>query len=400
MPGFCERPTVMHFQPSPADVEFLAAVRDFLERHWPPAVRQARALLPAPGRAPAPAESAWFDALAARGWSVPHWPRQHGGTGWPASRRYLWARELAGADAPELDHDSVHRVGPLICALGTAQQHRQWLPAIREARARCCLAWAEPEAGSDLSAVVTRAARSAGGYRIDGIKTWVAGAQHAHGLLCLARTSDRPGRSGLSLFLLETSAPGVRVTPVTTLDGTPGVATVAFEGVWVPQESMLGPRDLAFEALERLDHLGRDRWLAPRLAVHLSRLKARAAALGADEDFDRKRALLEIDVAALEGLELRVLARADDGAMPPAMTAVLRVRQAHAAQRLGELATELLGYYALPFPDALLIDNEGPIGHDYALSEITDMLRGRSWSIDDGTTEIHKNTIARTILGF
>jgi alkylation response protein AidB-like acyl-CoA dehydrogenase len=405
MPWFCERPSVMHLQPSPADVEFLAAIRNFLERYWPPAVRQPRPLLATPAHTPSLAEAVWFDALAAKGWSVPHWPPEHGGTGWPPSRRYLWARELAAADAPELDPVSAQRVGPLICALGTAQQHRQWLPAIREARARCCLGWAEPEAGSDPAGVATRAESSAGGYRINGIKTWVAGAQYAHGLLCLARTSDRSGHSGLSLFLVETSASGVDVAPVTTLDGVAGMATVTLDDVWVPQGALLGPRDGALEALASVDRKLPGRWLAPRLGVHLSRLKSRAAALGSvDADVDRKLALLEIDVAALEGLELRVLAQPDYGGKAlgarSAMTSALRLRQADAAQRLGELAVEMLGYYALPYPDALLIDNEGPIGHDYAVSEIIGMLRGRSWSIDDGTTEIHKNTIARTIFGF
>jgi alkylation response protein AidB-like acyl-CoA dehydrogenase len=397
MPESRNPSVAMHLDLSDADAEFLADVRAFITRHWPPSVRRPRPVT-APDGVPGPAENAWFRALAARGWAVPHWPPEHGGTCWPAARRYLWARETALAEAPDLDPCGVQLVGPLICALGSIQQQRRWLPGIREARARWCLAWSEPEAGSDLSRVATRAEPSAAGYRLTGMKSWVAGARHAGAMLCLARTGGAPEPAGLSLFLLDVSLPGVRVEPIVTLDGSAGLANVDLDGVDVPAAALLGPRDGALEVLARLDQLGpAEPVLAPRLQVHVERLKSRAAG---DQDLARQAAALEVEVAGLEALELRILSQQDEGRRVPALVAMRRLRQVRVVQRLGELQVAALGHYALPFPDVLLIDNEGPIGHDYALVELADMLRGRSWSIDGGTSELHKNRIAGTILGF
>lgn len=400
------------------DVGFLDDVRAAIRLHWPPAVRRPRALLAGHEEVESAAAQAWFAALVARGWSVPHWPREHGGTGWSAARRYLWARETALAEVPELDPCGVDLVGPLLWTLGSAAQQRHLLAAIREARVRCCCGWAEPDAGSDLSRVATRAVRVGGHYRLDGTKLWVAGAARAEWMLCLARTSEEPGdpERGLSLFLVDMSLPGLQLASTTTLDGSQDLASVTLDAVRVPDSALLGPPGGALAALAGLDHAGSiGRVLAIRLQVHAERLKtlaretpAGATALADDGDFSRKMAALEVAVAALEGLELRALAEqeravASPGVVPgrsPAMASMLRIRRAAAAQRLGELYVEALGYYGLPFPDALLIDNEGPIGHDYALSEMRDMLRGRSWSIDGGTSETHKNRIARTILGF
>jgi acyl-CoA dehydrogenase len=201
----------MHLELSAADADFLAEIRRFIDRHWPPELRRPRPLASFAEPPPDAAERAWFAALVERGWSVPHWPTDHGGTGWSAARRYLWARETAVAETPALDPCGVRLVGPLVCALGTADQQRQWLPPIRQAQVRCCLGWAEAGAGSDLGAVATRAESTGAGYRLCGSKSWVTGARHAHWMLCLARTGDAPDEQALFLFALD--LPGVRVLP-------------------------------------------------------------------------------------------------------------------------------------------------------------------------------------------
>jgi hypothetical protein len=221
-------------------------------------------------------------------------------------------------------------------------------------------------------------------------------------MLCLARTGDGPDQR--ALFLVPLDLPGVKVHPVTALDGSDGwLASLTLTGVGIPADALLGPAADGLPAGRLLDRLHpAEPLLAPRLRVHLARLNARLQAPDADDDLAglrRQVAELEVDIAGLEALELRALAgETADG--PPALAALLPLKQAAAAQRLGELQVASLGYYALPFPDALRIDNEGPIGHHYALSELADMLRGRSWSIDGDAGEIHKNQIARTILGF
>ena len=114
-------------------------------------------------------------------------------------------------------------------------------------------------------------------------------------------------------------------------------------------------------------------------------------------DFRRKVAEVEVELAGLEALELRVLSGAATDRETERRAAVLKLRGTEVGQRISELLVEAFGYYGLPFPDALLIDNEGAIGHDYALRALQAMLSSRSWSVSGGTSEIQKNRIARAL---
>jgi alkylation response protein AidB-like acyl-CoA dehydrogenase len=113
---------------------------------------------------------------------------------------------------------------------------------------------------------------------------------------------------------------------------------------------------------------------------------------------------LEIELLGLEALELRALAAAAAGQAPGPESSILKIKGTEIGQRIGELIVEAFGYYALPYPDELLIDNEGAIGHDYALAAMQGLLFSRSWSIygganDAGATEVQKNIIAKSVLG-
>ncbi len=398
----------MNLALSDEDQAFLQQIRAFIDRNWPPSARNPRGSASERPEQTGPEEIAWFHALVARGWSVPGWPVAQGGTGWTPVQRYLWDRETAYAETPRMDVFGVNLLGPLLCARGSAEQQDRFLPPIREARVRWCQGFSEPGAGSDLTSLVTRAARRGDSYLVNGCKTWVSDAHRADWMFCLVRTAagSAPPQEGISLLLIDMTTSGIEVTPIRMLGDQHGVSTVTLTDVRVPVANLLGRENEGWdcaEALLDLEPVGVAR--VAQSQVELGRLKAFAEAcmeeggsLLESPEFSRKVAEVEVELAGLEALELRVLSRAAADDVTERQAAVLKLRGTEVGQRISELLVEAFGYYGVPFPDALLIDNEGAIGHDYALPALQAMLSSRSWSLSGGTSEIQKNRIARALL--
>jgi alkylation response protein AidB-like acyl-CoA dehydrogenase len=244
-------------------------------------------------------------------------------------------------------------------------------------------------------------------------------------LLLLARTgaaAAEPERA-LSLFVVDLEAPGVTVTPVTLLDGRTRVYRVALADVRVPATHRLGAAGGGLAAVQTLAEAA-EREFEPaaglaRLAAGLSaaaqELPGDAAERLADEPgFAGRLAELGVELAGLEALEWRWLAQevgAISRSRPPVdrdleiaptvrgrdleiAPTVLRLRRTAITQRIGALFGEAFGYYSLPYPDPVTIDNEGPIGHHYALAALQGMLAGRLLPIDGGTSEMYRDRIA------
>jgi alkylation response protein AidB-like acyl-CoA dehydrogenase len=375
------------------EAAFLAEVRGFLAEHWP---HEAGGAGPRQREA---AERRWFEALSARGWVVPHWPAAHGGTGWTARQRYLWEREAARVHAPEWDPAGTRVVGPLLCAAGSREQQRGHLPGIRAARVRWCLGLgAEPGVGAPVVATPV-----AGGYRLAGVQPWVDGASTADWLLCLAAVAaggagGHPASLSASLFVVDLHGAGVEVVPRDTWHGDGRLASVRFHDLRVPAAARVGAPGSAADWLGRLEDLpGAQRMDAFRLLARVQRLQAvlRASGTSEDELADLRRRLddLQVELAGLEGLEARLLTGDGDGR---ALAQVVALRRQALERRLGELFVDALGYHALPFPDARLIDNEGPIGHHDALAAVREMLRAEAASAAaDSLTR--KDRIARML---
>ena len=392
---------------SDEDQAFLEEILAFIDRHWPPSARRPPGVVAVHPEQRQPEEAGWLDALVARGWSVPHWPVSQGGTGWTPVQRYLWDRETAYAETPRMDFFGATLLGPLLCAWGSAEQQGRFLPPIREARVRWCQGFSEPGAGSDLASLSTRALRRGDKYVVSGSKTWVSGAHLADWMFCLVRTDEEIARpqEGISFLLIDMKSVGIEVAPIRTLGDQHRVNRVTLTDVEVPVANLLGQENDGWTCAKTL--LDLERVGVARVAqsqVELGRLKAFAGTVTQDggtlqesPDFRRKVAEVEIDLAGLEALELRVLGQAGSGELAGSQGSVLRLRGAEIGQRINELFVEALGYYGLPYPDALLIDNEGAIGHDYALPALQGMLSSRSWSVSGGTSEIHKNSIARAL---
>jgi len=199
-----------------------------------------------------PACDAWLSGwdesfsrrLAERGWVGMTIPREYGGHGRSALERYVVVEELLAAGAPVAAHwVSDRQVGPNLLRYGSEPLKRRYLPAIAQGACYFAIGLSEPDAGSDLAAVRTTGTRADGGWTVSGTKIWTSGAHRAHALIALLRTGPPDGRKrhvGLSQLLIELEQPGVTIRPIISMTGEHHFNEVVFDGVFVPDEQVVG----------------------------------------------------------------------------------------------------------------------------------------------------------------
>ena len=352
----------------------------------------------------------WQDILAEKGWLVHSWPEEYGGTGWSPVRHYIFEEEMARANAPRIVPFGPKMVGPVICAFGTDAQKAKYLPDIAGNRTWWCQGYSEPDAGSDLASLRTRAIRDGDHYVVNGAKTWTTGAHWADMMFCLVRTDTgvKP-QEGISFVLVDMRDPGVEVRPIVTIDGGREINTVHLTDVKVPVEDRVGEENRGWTCAKFL--LGHERFGIARLAESKARLSylkeiARRHRVGGtlladDADFMHRVAETEIELAALEFTELRALMDAERGKAPGVEANMLKVRGTEVQQKLSELLMKAMGYYALPHvPEAMEYGwNEAPVGPGHVAGPAAAYFDTRKTSIYGGTNEIQRNIIAKAVLG-
>jgi alkylation response protein AidB-like acyl-CoA dehydrogenase len=228
--------------------------------------------------------------LGTRGWLGMTLPTEYGGHGRGALDRYVVTEELLAAGAPVAAHWVADRqIGPSLLRFGTEEQKRRYLPRIAAGECYFGIGMSEPDSGSDLASVRTKATQVDGGWRLDGTKVWTSGAHHAHAFFVLARSSPVEGgdrHAGLSQFIVELDSPGVHINPIRLLTGAHHFNEVVLDGVFVPDELVLGEigagwyqvtSELAFE------RSGPERFLStfPLLAALVGELSRSPESLGA-----------------------------------------------------------------------------------------------------------------------
>jgi pimeloyl-CoA dehydrogenase large subunit len=355
---------------------------------------------------------AWQRILNAKGWAVPDWPVEWGGTGWSAVKRYIFLEELQQAPAPQPLQFGVNMVGPVIIAFGSEAQKRHYLPRIRNIEDWWCQGFSEPGAGSDLASLKTSARREGERYIVNGQKTWTTLAQHADLIFCLVRTDPAAAKrqEGISFLLIDMRSKGVTVRPIQTFDGGVEVNEVFFDEVEVPVENRVGEENKGWDYAKYL--LGHERTNIARVGVskqRVRRLKELAALEPAgggrpmlgNRHFAAKIAALEIELKALEMTQLRVLAseRGGRGDKPDPASSILKLKGSEIQQTVAELLMEVIGPYAMPAPVAVEGSNEPSIGPDYAAGLASTYFNWRKISIYGGSNEIQRNIIAKAVLG-
>ncbi|WP_345245559.1 acyl-CoA dehydrogenase family protein [Pigmentiphaga soli] len=213
-------------------------------------------------------DPAFSRKVAARGWIGMTWPARYGGRERSFLERYVVAEELLSAGAPVRAHWLADRqIGPLLLAVGTEAQKRTWLPRIAAGECYFCVGLSEPDSGSDLSSIRTRAVKVEGGWRVTGTKVWTSYAHMAHMMNLFARTSPRSEENrhaGVTQFLVDLKTPGVTIRPIHNLAGDHDFNEVIFDDVLLPEDAVIGKLDGAWSQVTgELAHerSGSERWL-------------------------------------------------------------------------------------------------------------------------------------------
>ncbi|MGJ7566410.1 acyl-CoA dehydrogenase family protein [Variovorax sp. GB1R11] len=188
-------------------------------------------------------DAAFSRRLAQRGWVGITLPASYGGAGLDAFRRFVLVEEMLAAGAPVAAHWIADRQsGPLINKFGTEAQKDFYLPRICRGEAFFCIGMSEPNAGSDLASVRTRATRVEGGWRLTGRKIWTTNAQRSHFMIALVRTSGAPEdrQGGLSQLIVDLSLPGIQIRPIVDLTGDAHFSEVSFDDVFLKEDALIG----------------------------------------------------------------------------------------------------------------------------------------------------------------
>jgi alkylation response protein AidB-like acyl-CoA dehydrogenase len=349
---------------------------------------------------------AWHKLLYKKGWVAPLWPKEYGGTGWNVTQRYIFNEECANAETPTTLPFGLNMVAPVIFTYGNDEQKKKFLPRILSGEDWWCQGYSEPGAGSDLASLRTKAVREGDYYIVNGQKTWTTLAQFADWIFCLVRTNpDVKQQEGITFLLIDMKSPGITVKPIIVLDGAREVNEVFFDNVKVPVANRVGEENKGWTYAKFLlvnERSGIAGVARSKKAVERLKDIARAELLDGkplidDEEYSRKIADLEIDLAALEYTELRTLAAESKGQMAGPESSILKIRGTEIQQRITELTVEAIGYYA--YPNARALGSNEFIGPDYALGQAGRYFNVRKASIYGGSNEIQRNIIAKAVLG-
>ena len=401
----------MDMQFSDEDLAFREEVRAFLRDELPDRLKDGARKTPGVFVEP-DIGMEWHRILAKKGWVAPLWPKEHGGTGWTPTQKFIFEKECALAGAPGISILGLRLVGPVIAEFGTDEQRERFLPRILSGEDYWCQGYSEPGSGSDLASLSTTARLEGDEYIVNGSKIWTTHAHHADWIFALVRT-DNTGKKqqGITFLLIPMDQPGIEVSPIHSMSGDHEVNQVFFTDARTSVNNRIGEEGQGWTIAKfLLENERGGSCYAPRLLKSIEHLQQMAedqpsGVNGAMSHDARWRGRLErarLDAEALEVTELRILAELAKGRSPGPQTSLCKLLGSNIGQKVDTLRLELLGYDAMQLPmDRPLYGNEAPeaIGSQEAQVALGGYLNNRAATIFGGSDEVQKNIIAKTVLG-
>lgn len=335
-------------------------------------------------------QRSWQKQLHEAGWAGVAWPKAYGGRGASLIEQAIFSSEMARARAPRPANIlGLVMGGPVVMAHGSEEQKERFLEPILSAEEIWCQGFSEPESGSDLASLKTKAVKEDGGWRATGQKVWTTLAHTAKWCMLVARTdSEVPKHKGLTYFICDMEQDGVEVRPLVQITGEAEFNEVFFEDAYIPDENVIGGVGngwmVAITTLMN-ERAGIGAASAVGLANDLESLIELIAerGLGSDPLIRQEVARLKIGAEALRLGSMRALSQQMKTGIPGPEGSVAKWEWGALNQRLTELATDVLG----------------PAGLDPGEEWTYKLLRSRANSIEGGTTEVLKNIIAERVLG-
>jgi alkylation response protein AidB-like acyl-CoA dehydrogenase len=342
----------------------------------------------------------WHKKMHAAGWVGVSWPREYGGRGATLEQQVVYAEELARSNAPGLVNGiGIGLVGPTLIHWGTEEQKQRYIPKILSAEEIWCQGYSEPNAGSDVASLHTRAVDEGDYFVVNGQKVWTSGAHRADWCILLTRTDpEAPKHKGISYLLTDMHSPGITVRPLVQITGERGFNEVFFEDVRIPKRNLVGPKNQGWQVavttlmFERTGMAGRDfAGQVTELAKLATRLERNKATAWEDSSVRQAIAGFACEAAALRYSNLRQLTRRLKGLPPGPEGSASKLITSELNLRMTKFAMELLGPYAqIQTKSAYAVD------HGKWLYR---MLAARMLTIAGGTSEIQHNIIGERVLG-
>ena len=374
----------------------------WLDANFPKALAGKGHLAMAERSSPGADLAAWKQAIGAKGWATPTWPTQYGGGGLSAQKARVLAQEMskAGAFNPLMFGMGVTMIGPTILDYGTEAQKAKHIPPIVRGEVQWCVGYSEPNAGSDLASLQTKAVDNGDGWSITGQKTWTSGAQYSEWCGLLVRTDPSAKKhDGISFMLVDMHQPGIETRPIALIAGASPFCETFFTDAVAPRDALLGQINVGWTVGKRLlQHERASQTGAPMggRSMPLSQIAKRYVAVDADgriEDPDLRSRLVRHEMdARTHGLTLaRVMAESKEANGATNGASVLKNSATCVAQSRAELTREIMGGQGL-----------GWAGDDFTREEIETVrgwLSGKAMSIYGGSSEIQNNIISKRILG-
>lgn len=329
----------------------------------------------------------WERVLHRGGWAVPTWPAEYGGRGADAVERVIFTEETARFDAPEgLNRLGKRLVAPVLWQYGTPEQ-KAHLPLIASGEEIWCQGFSEPDAGSDLVGIRTRAVRDGDDWVVTGRKIWTSFAQFADWVMLLVRTGDADSRAdGISVLLVDLRSPGIEIRPIQTMSGRDEFNEVTFDGVRVPGSHLVGEVDKGWEIVRSVlqDERGAEYCLARYQDIRRIVTDVVAAVRAAPHPSASHLARLGADYARVYGIQVFASDLLERGtAAPEGFESMLKLYTTETWRTLGDDQVRVWG-------DQYFDAGPAERWHDQAES--------RHYTISAGTSEIQRNLIASRIL--
>jgi alkylation response protein AidB-like acyl-CoA dehydrogenase len=340
----------------------------------------------------------WFERMRDKGWIVPHWPKEYGGGGLDGEQAKIVRQEMTAIGArPPLVSFGISMLGPALLKYGTDAQKKEYLPKIAAGLIRWCQGYSEPNAGSDLASLQTRAESDADDFIINGQKIWTSYANFADWIFCLVRT-DNSGKKhdGISFILFDMASKGVSTKPILLISGKSPFCETFFDNVRVPKANVVGTINRGWDVAKYL--LQHERAMISGMGERgVGRPLGQVAAdsVGTDEQGRLEDPMLrgqiatfEIDEAALAAAAERAVDLAKAGQAHPAFSSAMKYYGTELNKRRYEILMSAGGIDALEWDSERSKQGVRPRA----------WLRTKANSIEGGTSEVMLGIVAKRIL--
>jgi len=375
-----------------SDDDFREVVRSDFEAHYPKALRYS------PHRLRWAPLKPWYKRMAAKGWIAPAWPLEYGGMGLSASKLLIFLEEQERWGIARYPDHGVLMIGPLLMRYGTDEQRRRFLPPILSCDIIWCQGYSEPEAGSDLASLRTRAVLAQGGdgdhFVVNGQKTWTTLAQDATHIFLLVRTNaEAKPQAGISFLLADINTPGIRIRPIRDIAGREEFCEVFLDDVVVPRANLVGEIDQGWTVAKSLLGFERVSLGSPKFCEYGLQMLlkiARLSRLSEDPVFRERFTTLQLDVVNLADVYSIFAGRLVRGETLGADVSMLKIWSTETFQRIADLGIETAGVAAGLVGDVEFGGEEVNI--------LGSWYKARPATVYGGSNEIQRNIIARNVL--